>query len=60
MTKHKDDTGADAVAESPRLPYEAPRILSVGPLEAVAATCEPGGTPAPFGKDVPYCSALGS
>lgn len=34
-----------------RKPYEPPRILSIEPLEAVAAACEPVG-PAPFGKDL--------
>jgi len=58
MTRHKDDTAADAVDESPRLPYEAPRILSVAPLEAVAAVCSP--PTGPFGKTLPPCSTLGS
>jgi len=58
MTKHKDDTAADVAAGSPRLPYEAPRILSVEPLEAVAATCDP--PTGPFGKEVPRCGTLGS
>jgi len=45
------ETGAQG-AEAKQL-YEAPRILSVEPLEAVASTCDGGGG---YGKTVPPCS----
>jgi len=42
-----------------RIPWQKPEILSVEPLEAAAAICEPNN--APFGKDFPgTCGTLGS
>lgn len=40
-------------ANQPRKPYTAPKMLSVEPLEAVAAACDSTGG---FGKSVPSCS----
>lgn len=48
-----------STAGSGKRSYEAPRVLSVEPLEAAAATCDPptGG----FGKSNPFlCGTLGS
>ena len=53
------DDADPSASENSKKPYEAPKILSVEPLEAVAANCDPpsGG----FGKTVPFpCGALGS
>ncbi len=56
MTNDKND---EAVARE-RLPYEPPRILSVEPLEAVAAVCTATTPPFTFGKNQPPCVTLGS
>jgi hypothetical protein len=63
--KHPEDrpeAGADesSAATKPRRAYTPPKLLSVEPLEAAAATCDPptGG----FGKSPPACNprTLGS
>ncbi len=50
----KDESQISANKEKiKRKPYESPRVLSIEPLEAVAAACEPGD--AQFGKDIISC-----
>ncbi len=57
MTDH--DSRPAARDPHPKRPYQAPRIISREPLEAIAGACTPiseGGT----GKDGPSCQTPGS
>ncbi len=58
QTDNREDASAPD-AKHLRKPYTAPQMLSVEPLEAVAATCNPPA--AGFGKSVPVpCGTAGS
>ncbi len=58
--KHYDPQGDNTGRSRKKHPvWHKPAILSVEPLEAAAAICEPAN--APFGKDFPgTCGTLGS